>query len=558
VLEKTIQKIPNGVPTYFVTHDRIALAYALLVGCNVIFLSYEGPCYAFTQGVGAMDPEFFSKNIPPQTVLDQTVSFLQARVSELEGGFGTRSANLQGVLNDIQNAPSRLELQTRVRSIFTTLFEMRDILFAIGSHKQIIDGILGDDLGTKYTSYLLSESLKKTPFVIEDTAKKPEYIIASQWDPLNIQLRSLQSEAWKEEKANRYLFLDALSDFQTLLKQLVAAKFRDFATALKNEMQTGFKSPFLVNETATRTREALAVSIGSLAMQTYIYLRGEELEAAETLLFFSFHPMVSNVQEDILQTPDALPIFRDVSIAENKRRRDTEEDVAPPPTKRVRRGGNSNELHPASPIAVILIALESILPEIQESRDIALYGRLLGFLSALAQFVRTPDDRMLLWETLVSFNSTQDGYQTIAGAIGIPPQEYLVYSTLLSSLSYHVLGDLSDDDSYFIVKSIFERNTRFRTILQTAWQKSKPASPYTYESVVSSYNQLRKDIQFKLTPPLQMKTATPVPEQVITTKPTTISVSTGGKTYRKKSTRSKSSRHTKRVRRSDRAKKSEK
>ena len=44
---KTGQRLPNNCPVYFVTHDRIAVAYALLMGVNVIYLGYYKDVYVF-------------------------------------------------------------------------------------------------------------------------------------------------------------------------------------------------------------------------------------------------------------------------------------------------------------------------------------------------------------------------------------------------------------------------------------------------------------------------------------------------------------------------------
>ena len=143
---KGANAFPDSYPVYFVTHDRIAVTFALLMGVNVIYLDYYGQVYVFKnqgdpntkssgksyeEGLFEMLREKASSSSVGPNELSKYLSFnknyLVARESILKKDFQEISSNfLNGNKEidflDIKNSKFIANFQKTVKNLFQTLF----------------------------------------------------------------------------------------------------------------------------------------------------------------------------------------------------------------------------------------------------------------------------------------------------------------------------------------------------------------------------------------------------------------------------------------------------
>ena len=136
----------DSYPVYFVTHDRIAVTFALLMGVNVIYLDYYGQVYVFKnqgdpntkssgksyeEGLFEMLREKASSSSVGTNELSKYLSFnknyLVARESILKKDFQEISSNFSNGNKeidflDIKNSKFVANFQKTVKTLFQTLF----------------------------------------------------------------------------------------------------------------------------------------------------------------------------------------------------------------------------------------------------------------------------------------------------------------------------------------------------------------------------------------------------------------------------------------------------
>ena len=86
-------------PVYFVTHDRIAVSYALLNGVNVIYLDYWGRVYVFKNNADA----FFNGDTKPveEILLNEMRKYWRGDLKEISSSKRNENSNDAAFMNDL-------------------------------------------------------------------------------------------------------------------------------------------------------------------------------------------------------------------------------------------------------------------------------------------------------------------------------------------------------------------------------------------------------------------------------------------------------------------------
>lgn len=138
-------KLPSNCPVYLVTHDRIAVSFALLNGVNVIYLDYFGRIFVFknsaditTKGDGKTIEQIIFDNmknnwIPEKlnNLINNSVKYMQI-INNLKGVKDTLKQFFDDCDNKIMTATTNIQNINVQDDNFTTLLtrEIRNIYFS--------------------------------------------------------------------------------------------------------------------------------------------------------------------------------------------------------------------------------------------------------------------------------------------------------------------------------------------------------------------------------------------------------------------------------------------
>ena len=560
--DPTPKEIPN-IPVYFVTHDRIALAYALLIGCNAIFLSVdEDECYAFTRERNVDLSKFYADELAKITTIEERKQFLTKEVSSLRGNIDTRVQEIDTLIGTLETIPDIERLQTACRSILTKLIEVAGMNDTMVRYDQANTGLNETDGGKKYASYMAIKDAM--PYDLKTLTDSDIYKTANKWMWSYITDRS---KATLETKLGIYEFLEyiaELPDSQTI-KGKVAQTFWSLAKRIQQRTL-----PAIGNIRVERTQEKASIGFASLFTQVYVYLgHMQSLEDAQLLMNFAtyvpkdgenYNPIeVSELQSDIVNSdgnPAFIPVLQTLITAANGAIE--EDDMEQRPLKQLRQqGGLRSEVHPLTPILAVLIAMDSMMgPDLQNSPDLPYIQRFIELLYEFGRRSPTPEHRVFLWEFL---NPTDID---LAMDLGIPQDEFLPYELMIQAFSNYLFGTFEVQASNSVRQN--------RGYVQRVWKKIQSAPVSDYTNVMKRYGELRKYVFDAIAPStstMELENIPMKPKLVSTTdiplqQPIAVAKRPRGdeggrRTQRRKPKRSKSSRRTKRAHRLGRAKGSE-
>jgi hypothetical protein len=576
--------LPQGLPVYFTTHDQIAAAYALSIGCNVIFFSssLEEESFIFTRGDTMDYTQFYVENTKPEDVaaaITAITSLMDANNREL----ATREESMKNFFTSVAGMPTVDILTASTQTLFKIFVEFAYIYKTQTSHQELLNGLNSKNPGTTYLSLLNAK--KVAPLNLKSIQSTDVYKSAASWTWTRDPIRTRNKEETVVGKSDLYQFLVYIGQ----IPDTYAFK-EEFARGFL-EVSKSIGSHPAVQSLPDRTREKAVPNLTRVFAQAYMHLHFEETqeqtqEYAQLLLTFAstfsdiLQPIFVDEEPKPMEIPEAsdilmsfsraqydLPALYMLNMAANvveKRRRDDESEE--PSAKRRRMGGAQGGIHPLSPIFTLMYALDANVNETLEfSPDLSLFGRYIKFIEAITANLDSPLKRYAVWELLFSFNSTQEGRQILAQTLGISYQDYLPFALISSSLSgylFHSFANYELTPIFANTKQLMQ-TPEIQAFFRKAVAASQSGATLSYTQILETYQGIRENVFFTMSrdaqkPALQLRTGRTVESQPILQKIPGVTVGTGRKTYRKKPKRSKSSRHTKRVRRSGRATKSEK
>ena len=137
------KRFPSTIPVYFVSHDRIAVSYALLMGVNAIYLDYYGQAYIFknqediatkTNGKTYEETLFDmlrSKSFGTGTGTSEISKYLSFNINYIVAREDFLSKSMQGLMNTFANVTKTIQsipsgdmksYQKTVKEVFQMLF----------------------------------------------------------------------------------------------------------------------------------------------------------------------------------------------------------------------------------------------------------------------------------------------------------------------------------------------------------------------------------------------------------------------------------------------------
>jgi hypothetical protein len=134
--KRNIIEIDKNYPIYFVSHDRIAVSYALLLGINVIYIDFYGKISVFKN---KNDPNTLTSNVNPKLVLYESIynKLYTKKSSVSDSSISIPTTNISGPARNLKNF---IEFYNEKRvDLINSLYE------ALYRRLQIISTTLNDD-----------------------------------------------------------------------------------------------------------------------------------------------------------------------------------------------------------------------------------------------------------------------------------------------------------------------------------------------------------------------------------------------------------------------------
>ena len=540
--DKNQASLDDNMPVYFVTHDQIACAYALMIGCNVIFISPQTTIPSFVFSREAAEPITY---VIDEAKLTAQKSKLETKLTELE-----QELNALVPVFSFDAGKSAEQLNKDVQTLLTTMMKRTYIQEIRTQYQQLLNGLNGSDDQTKYTSIFYSEKVDPKPFSIKPFEGTFMYGKASTWAYSNdLPNRRTGKSPLNNAHYDFLVYIGTLNESNAKLQMAQAfAKLADDLKADPNEnVQRGFANM------SNRVHAHLDIA----------QLNANEVEISRILLDFSLAE-VEHIGEAKRQREgediEERPTKKGGADEETLDIQISDVDRIMPIVQTLNTLGNDkikNKAFLLSPILAIVYGLQGSIEKLEGSPDLAMYGRYLALVEYMVSRISSNTHRRIVWEFLTC---PPDERRHIAELMGITEDEYNPIAMISFGISQSLFGDVAGSRTLGDLTNV--------PFLKLAWSASSRGALMSYTDIVQTYQRIRENVFSTIskttidfssdvaTTPVPMKTERPVSSQVITPQPAMVPVGTGGRTYRK-SRRSKSSRRTKRAHRSDLSTKSE-
>jgi hypothetical protein len=600
-LRKTQIAIPENTPVYFVTHDQIALTYALLIGCNVIYIrsTEDKDNFIFTnQETVGSDTQYdglFGTNGTEQAELDAAIQRLTKNI-ELLTQFYDVPVNFSRITPDLAT------IDGQIQNVFKELVIKAYVHDTRKQYIELLNGLKKDDNRTKYLSLQYSKQVEDiqgtlTNERIETRIKNTTpYQTASTWNYLrDIPNKRTGVSPVSKEYYDFLVYIAKTDDdelkgtFATTFSTLSNNIDQAYPDTSKERVRSGFKHLsnmiFMYTGFENIIQDPTVFASLLLSFSSRCVDFADEFDTLRTMGGaprvgpkersrqeraskdeLKYWAKIRKDKEKRLQEKRAPSFEVDIRISDTDRFITLIEMVNRSGNARfegLQKGGASNlvtQSYLLSPILGVLFGLEGSIEKLEGHPSVSAYGQYIKFIEYLSTHIRHNEERYATWELLNGLNNSTEGRAFIADILGLTPEQYTPFAMMSTSTSHFLFGELQT--SVETARPGFEL-AEIKTLLQEAVKYSQTGSTMTHEDVQKTHEEILANVfstiqklpEFVVQETPVLKTGRVLEEQSITQEAPTMTVGTGRKTY--KSKHSKSSRRTKRVRRSDRAKQSE-